>query len=416
MAYDAFISYSHAADGQLAPALQRGLQRLAKPWNRRRALNIFRDETGLSTNPHLWSSVQAALDESEWFILLASPEAAASAWVNKEIEHWLATKSAEHILPVVTDGTWSWDSAARDFSLDSTAVPQVLRGALRDETRHLDLRWARNETDLDLRNGRFRDAIADLAAPLHGLPKDELEGEDIRQHRHTRRLVRAAMVSLAVLLVAALIGGGLAVLNGREADRAKGRAEREATVARARGLAGQAVARAHSAPDLALLLAVEAYRHRNSAETRGAVLSVLQRTATVERRLTGFPMGETVSGLAPDGASLAVGDSASRIDIIDVKTGRRQVSFKTGQRGHVRVFFSPDGKTLATGAQDTTVRLWRSDDGRPTSPPMRGHNYPVSVADFSPDGRLLATGDGHGGGFLWEVSSGRRIASIPQSV
>src|SRR5436309_3358315 len=72
-AYDGFISYSHAADGHLAPALQRGLQRLAKPWNSRRALRVFRDETGLSTNPHLWSAIEAALDDSAWFVLLASP-------------------------------------------------------------------------------------------------------------------------------------------------------------------------------------------------------------------------------------------------------------------------------------------------------------------------------------------------------
>ena len=67
--YDAFISYSHAADGRLAPALQRGLQRLAKRWNSRRALHVFRDETGLSTNPHLWSAIETALDESDWFVL-----------------------------------------------------------------------------------------------------------------------------------------------------------------------------------------------------------------------------------------------------------------------------------------------------------------------------------------------------------
>lgn len=30
--YEAFISYSHAADGQLAPAIQRALHRLARPW------------------------------------------------------------------------------------------------------------------------------------------------------------------------------------------------------------------------------------------------------------------------------------------------------------------------------------------------------------------------------------------------
>ena len=187
MSYDGFISYSHAADGQFAPALQRGLQRFAKPWNARRALRIFRDETGLSTNPHLWSAIEAALDESEWFVLLASAEAAQSEWVNKEISHWLATKSVDHILPVVTDGSWEWDATAGDFTAESTAVPDALRGALRDEPRHLDLRWARDETDLDLRNSQFRGAVADLAAPMHGMAKDELEGEDIRQHRRARR-------------------------------------------------------------------------------------------------------------------------------------------------------------------------------------------------------------------------------------
>ena len=108
--YDGFISYSHAADGRLAPALQRGLQRLAKKWNSRRALHVFRDETGLSTNPHLWSAIETALDDSDWFVLLASPESASSEWVNKEVAHWVATKPVDHILPVVTDGVWEWDA------------------------------------------------------------------------------------------------------------------------------------------------------------------------------------------------------------------------------------------------------------------------------------------------------------------
>ena len=35
----------------LAPAVQRALQTLARPWNRRRALEVFRDETGLAVSP-----------------------------------------------------------------------------------------------------------------------------------------------------------------------------------------------------------------------------------------------------------------------------------------------------------------------------------------------------------------------------
>jgi hypothetical protein len=62
MKYDAFISYSHAADGILAPAVQKALQKFAKPWHQRRAMTVFRDETGLSANPALWSSIEQALD------------------------------------------------------------------------------------------------------------------------------------------------------------------------------------------------------------------------------------------------------------------------------------------------------------------------------------------------------------------
>src|SRR3954471_19433540 len=120
MPFHGFISYSHAADGQLAPAIQRGLHRMAKPWHRRRALWIFRDQTGLAVTPTLWTSIQEALDGSEHFVLLASPEAARSPWVNREIEHWVATKSPDYILPVVTDGDWRWDPDTRDFTADST--------------------------------------------------------------------------------------------------------------------------------------------------------------------------------------------------------------------------------------------------------------------------------------------------------
>src|SRR5210317_1656212 len=102
--YDGFLSYSHAADDLLAPRLQAGLQRFAKPWWKRRALRVFRDEASLSANPHLWSSITEALDDSDWFVLLLSPDAAQSEWVNREIDYWTEHKDTGRILPVVTDG------------------------------------------------------------------------------------------------------------------------------------------------------------------------------------------------------------------------------------------------------------------------------------------------------------------------
>ncbi|MEU4218142.1 TIR domain-containing protein [Actinoplanes sp. NPDC026623] len=227
MAFNGFISYSHAADGRLAPAVQRGLHRLAKPWHRRRALWIFRDQTGLAVTPGLWSSIQTALDGSEYFVLLSSPEAAQSHWVNREIEHWIATKSADRILPVVTDGEWAWDRERHDFTEDSTAVPEALRGVFAEEPLFLDLRWARGSEHLSLQHSRFRDAIAQLAAPMHGVSKDELEGEDVRQHRRARRLRSGAVATLVVLTVLAGLSSVSAVRNADRATAAAAEALRQ---------------------------------------------------------------------------------------------------------------------------------------------------------------------------------------------
>src|SRR5262245_56943009 len=110
--YKAFLSYSRAVDGHLAPALQNVLQEFARPWYRRRALRVFRDDAALSANPGFWSSIVSAMDSSEYFILLASPEAAASSWVNREVAHWLATKGSDRLLIAVTEGEIVWNRSA----------------------------------------------------------------------------------------------------------------------------------------------------------------------------------------------------------------------------------------------------------------------------------------------------------------
>jgi MTH538 TIR-like domain (DUF1863) len=114
--YDAFISYSHAQDKPVAAALQTAVQRLGKPWYRRRALRIFRDDTSLSATPHLWPSIEEALARSRYLILLVSPQSAASQWVGKEIAYWLEHKNIDTLLLALTEGELAWDGAADDFA------------------------------------------------------------------------------------------------------------------------------------------------------------------------------------------------------------------------------------------------------------------------------------------------------------
>jgi hypothetical protein len=213
--YDGFISYSHAADDLLAPRLQSALQRFAKPWWKRRAVRIFRDESSLSANPHLWSSITDALDTSDWFVLLLSPDAARSEWVNQEVAYWVENRDPKRILPVVTDGEFGW--ASGDVTGD--AVPIALRGVFTEEPRFVDLRFARQEEQLDLKNSRFSAAVADVSSAIRGVPKDELESEEVRQHRRAVRTAVAGGVLVSMLAVATTATALYALGQQREAER-----------------------------------------------------------------------------------------------------------------------------------------------------------------------------------------------------
>src|SRR5437588_5122087 len=141
--YDAFISYSHAKDKPIASALQSAGQKLGKPWYRRRALRLFRDDTSLSATPGLWPTIESALNESRYFILLASPDAASSKWVNKEVAHWLAHKRADTLLIGVTEGELLWDESLGDFAKNE-ALPPVLVQKFPAEPKWVDLRAYRD--------------------------------------------------------------------------------------------------------------------------------------------------------------------------------------------------------------------------------------------------------------------------------
>ena len=225
-AYDAFVSYSHAADGRLAPACNEVFSRLPSPGTGggRCACSAARPA---SASPELWSAIEEALSRARYFVLLASPEAAASRWVSQEVRWWRENRSHDTVLIVLTDGELDWDDGRQRLQCRGAdpARPQGLVPARAPVGR--SALSAKRRPRLDATRAS-RDCVGELAAPMHDLPKDELIGEDIGQHRRTLRLAGGGGGLLVLLLALAVVGGIVALLQRNEAIAQKQRAQSEA--------------------------------------------------------------------------------------------------------------------------------------------------------------------------------------------
>jgi WD40 repeat protein len=407
--YSAFMSYSHATDARLAPALQRALHRFAKPWYRVRALRVFRDQTNLSASPGLWSSIEAALEQSQWLLLMASPEAARSKWVNREVSWWLSHRSAETILLILTDGELLWNPDAGEFeACDLSAAPPAFRGALRQEPLFVDARWARNVDRLSIGDPRFRATTLDIAATLHGRSKQELDGEDVRAHRLTRRLATIAVMAILVFAAVATWQWRAAVHQRVLAESRQREAERQKTRAVAHMLTSESRVRSiERNHDRALLLAVEGARMSPSVATHSAVLDALQQPQMPRTFLWGHEDTPSAVSFNRDGTLLATGDWGG--NILLWKSGRRIAKLPREHTGEIReLAFDSNTDVLASGSEDHTVILWDLAKSGSLSTRLTGHVEPVTAVAFSPDQRFVVSADESGSIVFWDRATGMR--------
>lgn len=376
--YDAFISYSHALDGKLAPIIQRELERFAKPWYRLQSLRVFRDDASLAANPGLWSSIEEGLSSSQWFILMASPEAARSRWVDREVAWWLEHRSVQHLLVVLTSGELVWDENTGDFDWAMTsALPPALHGVLGEEPRWIDLRWLRDAGQADRANPRLHDCVADVAAAVMGKPKDLLVGEHIRQHRRAVQLARSGVTALAALLVLTVVAAVVAVGQRNTAIK-------DARVATAGELAALASSNLNSQFDLAQLLAVQAYRMDPDSQTLAALFQAVTASPYLERYL---PVGVQVTVLAgsADGDVVVAGTADGHLVRWDVDRGTRS-EVRVGHSKVTAIAVSSDGMRIVA-ADNAKTYLWNAS--LKTNPGTIYTGEALSVA-VSPSGRTVA--------------------------
>ena len=131
-----------------------------------------------------------------------------------------------------------------------------------------------------------------------------------------------------------------------------------------------------------------------------AVVGMFGTDGSIFVGVLGTSMAKTLNGhtervfsvaFSTDGKTLASGSSDRTIKLWDVATGQNTATL-TGHTNEVTsVAFSPDGKTLASGSLDKTIKLWDVATRKNTAT-LNGHTDWVSSVAFSPDGKTLASG------------------------
>ena len=206
--YAAFISYCHA-DSQSAGALQRFLETYRLPRDvadaetdrstlQARLRPVFLDRADMPAGTDLRGEIDAALAASAALIVVCSPAAAKSRWVNLEIERFRQQHGDDRIFAVIIDGIAHASEHAA--SADRECFPPALRlretpdGPVRADPAAVDLR----RTGDGMQVGRLR-----LVAGLVGVPLDQLVHRDARR-RHRRTLALLIGLSLALAGTSAL--------------------------------------------------------------------------------------------------------------------------------------------------------------------------------------------------------------------
>lgn len=329
--FKAFISYSQK-DSAEARKIQSWLERFRLPKTPlkgdRKLGKIFRDKTDLTASPEVWPALQSKIAASEYLIVLCSPNAAQSEWVDKEIRHFRETGSADKVLALIIAGV------PNSGDTETECFPPAFR----------EIEPLAANLVLDGRAG----ALTRVAAGLACLPFDALWRRERRRQRRHMAFGGGLVVLGSTLTAAALVAGWLAVTGFATAERRNS--------------------------DVLALQSKAIFSDENVDHTT-SILMALQADPSASRSLlrhhfegnTGYPFAL---------ARMEAGVSNNRL-----------VKVFTGHEGWVTSAAVNGDSRFVTGSQDHTARLWDLETGEVIQV-FTGHEGDVFSVALTSDGRL----------------------------
>jgi tetratricopeptide (TPR) repeat protein len=209
--YRAFISYSHR-DKTWAAWLHRALETYAVPHRLigrvtdrgavpKRLVPIFRDTDELATARDLGKEVSDALAQSACLLVVCSPEAALSRWVDEEIRTYQRLGGAERIFCLVVAGEPNASRMAGRGAEE--CFPPALRQRYDAEGNLTDDVIEPLAADVRPGGDGKHDALCKLVAGMLGVGLDELKRRDLQ--RRARRAVAISTVAVAVMIVTTIL-------------------------------------------------------------------------------------------------------------------------------------------------------------------------------------------------------------------